>query len=504
MQFIDDSYNANPDSMKAALHTLMELDADGKRIAVLGEMGELGEESARGHREVGETAAELGVDQLIAIGDMGATIAQAAQQAGLARTAAVGSISEAAEMLTGITAPGDLVLIKGSRAARTEACTRGIRKAATDGGRSFMMYYLHRLSDQFVGFNVFFYVTFRSVAAAVTAFAVSLNLRELRHSQVDGAQVGPTDSLGGRSPSAGRIALWQARHADDGRRAHHRRRFPFQLSLGASRQSLRLARSCSACFISGALGFADDYLKVTKKKSAGISGRFKLLFQIILAAIVTAVFLTSPLLEVQARSLYLPFFKAPVITNMGWFTFLFFALVIVGSSNAVNLTDGLDGLAIGCTVTVAFAYALLSYAAGNFRIAEYLQVPFYPFTGELTVVCAALVGAGFGFLWFNCYPAKVFMGDTGSLAIGGMIGVVAICCKQELLLMVVGGVFVVEAVSVILQVLSFKLTGRRIFAMSPIHHHFELVGWKENTVIVRFWILSGVFALLGLATLKLR
>ncbi len=189
---------------------------------------------------------------------------------------------------------------------------------------------------------------------------------------------------------------------------------------------------------------------------------------------------------------------------MGWFTILFFALVIVGSSNAVNLTDGLDGLAIGCTITVAFAYGLLSYAAGNFRIAEYLQVPFYPFTGELTVVCAALIGAGFGFLWFNCYPAKVFMGDTGSLAIGGLIGVVAISCKQELLLIVVGGVFVIEAVSVILQVISFKMTGRRIFAMSPLHHHFELAGWKENTVIVRFWILSGVFALLGLATLKLR
>ena len=252
----------------------------------------------------------------------------------------------------------------------------------------------------------------------------------------------------------------------------------------------------------GALGFADDYLKVTKKKSDGISGRIKLVFQIALALIVTAVFLTSPLLEVQARSLYVPFVKAPVIANMGWFTFVFFALVIVGSSNAVNLTDGLDGLAIGCTVTVAFAYALLSYAAGNFRIAEYLQVPFYPFAGELTVVCAALIGAGLGFLWFNCYPAKVFMGDTGSLAIGGMIGVVAICCKQELLLVVVGGVFVIEAVSVILQVMSFKLTGKRIFAMSPIHHHFELTGWKENTVIVRFWILSIIFALLGLATLE--
>jgi len=230
----------------------------------------------------------------------------------------------------------------------------------------------------------------------------------------------------------------------------------------------------------------------------------KLLFQLALAAIITGVFLNSPLLEVQARSLYVPFLKAPVIANMGLFTFLFFALVIVGSSNAVNLTDGLDGLAIGCTVTVAFAYALLSYAAGNFRIAEYLQVPFYPFAGELTVVCSALVGAGLGFLWFNCHPAKVFMGDTGSLAIGGMIGVVAICCKQELLLIVVGGMFVIEAVSVILQVISFKLTGRRIFVMSPLHHHFELTGWKENTVIVRFWILSIIFALLGLGTLKLR
>ena len=254
----------------------------------------------------------------------------------------------------------------------------------------------------------------------------------------------------------------------------------------------------------GVLGFMDDYLKVTKKKSDGISGRMKLAFQILLAAAVTLVFLTSPLLDVQARSLYLPFVKAPVIPNMGWFTLIFFAIVITGSSNAVNLTDGLDGLATGCTITVALAYALICYAAGNFRIAEYLQVPFYPFTGELSVICGALVGAGLGFLWFNCYPARVFMGDTGSLAIGGTIGVIAICCKQELLLAIVGGVFVLEAVSVILQVLSFKLTGRRIFAMSPLHHHFELVGWKENTVIVRFWILSVICALLGLATLKLR
>jgi phospho-N-acetylmuramoyl-pentapeptide-transferase len=372
------------------------------------------------------------------------------------------------------------------------------------GSRVFaMMFYLHRLSEQFKGFNVFNYVTFRAVIAAITAFALSLlfgnfvirklislkigqpirTAKEVRHlAELHGAKEG-TPTMGGVLVIGAVFisCLFWARPDN-----------PFVWLALFSMVYL------------GVLGFVDDYLKVTKRKSDGISGRLKLMFQLILAGIVTAFFLLNPKIEVQARSLYLPFFKAPVITNLGLFTFFFFALVIVGSSNAVNLTDGLDGLAIGCTITVAFAYTLLAYAGGNFRIAEYLQVPFYPFTGELAVVCSALVGAGLGFLWFNCYPAKLFMGDTGSLAIGGIIGVVAICCKQELLLTVVGGVFVIEAISVILQVLSFRLTGKRIFAMSPIHHHFELSGWKENTVIVRFWILSMLFALLGLATLKLR
>jgi phospho-N-acetylmuramoyl-pentapeptide-transferase len=366
-----------------------------------------------------------------------------------------------------------------------------------------MMYYLHRLSDHFGGFNVFSYVTFRAVAAAVTAFGVSLLfgnfvIRKLVSLKVgqpirSAEEVRRLAELHGPkqgTPTMGGVliigAVW------------------FSGLLWARPDNRFVWLALGSMLYLGVLGFMDDYLKVTKKKTDGVPGRLKLLCQIILASVVVAVFLTNPLLEVQARSLYVPFFKAPVITNMGGFTLLFFALVIVGASNAVNLTDGLDGLATGCTVTVAFAYALLTYAAGNFRIAEYLQVPFYPLAGELSVVCGALVGAGLGFLWFNCHPAKVFMGDTGSLAIGGMIGVVAICCKQELLLAVVGGVFVIEAVSVILQVISFQLTGRRIFAMSPIHHHFELVGWKENTVIVRFWILSAIFALLGLATLKLR
>jgi len=365
------------------------------------------------------------------------------------------------------------------------------------------MYYLHRLSDQFIGFNVFFYVTFRAVAAAVTAFLVTLifgnfvirSLIALKLGQPirAAAEVHRLAELhGGKqgTPTMGGALVIGA---------------VFVSSLIWARPDNRFVwLALFSMIYLGALGFADDYLKITKKKSDGISGRLKLIFQIALAGIITAVFLSSPLLEVQARSLYVPLFKAPVIAHMSWLTFVFFARVIVGSSNAVNLTDGLDGLAIGCTITVAFGYALLSYAAGNFRIAEYLQVPFYPFAGELTVVCSALVGAGLGFLWFNCHPAKVFMGDTGSLAIGGMIGVVAICCKQELLLIVVGGMFVIEAVSVILQVMSFKLTGRRIFVMSPLHHHFELTGWKENTVIVRFWILSIIFVLLGLATLKLR
>jgi phospho-N-acetylmuramoyl-pentapeptide-transferase len=366
-----------------------------------------------------------------------------------------------------------------------------------------MMYYLHLLSEQVKGFNVFSYVTFRAVAAAVTAFVLSLafgnfvirKLIALKAGQPirtadEVHRLAELHSAKQGVPTMGGVLVIGTVVLSSVIWARPDNRFVW-LAL------------FSMVYL-GVLGFVDDYLKVTKKKSAGISGRLKLLFQIALTGIVATVFLTNPLIEVQARSLYLPFFKIPVVPDMGWVTVAFFALVIVGSSNAVNLTDGLDGLAIGCTITVAFAYALLTYAAGNFRIADYLQVPFYPYTGELTVVCAALVGAGLGFLWFNCHPAKVIMGDTGSLAIGGVIGVIAICCKQELLLAVVGGVFALEAVSVILQVLSFRLTGKRIFLMSPIHHHFELSGWKENTVIVRFWILSAVFALLGLATLKLR
>ncbi len=371
------------------------------------------------------------------------------------------------------------------------------------------MYYLSYLAEShkaiaaFRALNVFQYITFRAIAAAMTSFLLCLIFGQFVIRKLISLKVG--------QPIRSQEEVRQLHALHQGKRGTPT--MGGVLLLGSVVVSTLLwARpdngavwlAVFAIVYLGLLGFADDYLKVTKKKSDGISGRVKLVAQFALAAAVTGYFLFNPARSVQARTLYVPFFKEPLIANMGWLTLFFFSGIIVGSSNGVNLTDGLDGLASGCTVTAAFAYAVLTYVAGNVKIANYLQIPYYPFAGELAVLCMALAGAGLGFLWFNCHPAKVFMGDTGSLAIGGVMGVVAICCKQELLLLVVGGVFVMEALSVILQVASFKLTGKRIFAMSPIHHHFELKGWKENTVIVRFWILSIMFAFLGLATLKLR
>jgi len=266
-----------------------------------------------------------------------------------------------------------------------------------------------------------------------------------------------------------------------------------------------------------ALGFADDYLKIARKNSKGLAGRYKLIGQA--ATVGIALFLLlgpfgETLTGVQGKAvgsssemleLWAPFYKDVLLDEMNLFlVFILFLLTLCGSSNAINLTDGLDGLAIGCTVTVALTYGIMAYASGNFLIAEYLRISWVPGTGELTVVCAALLGGSLAFLWFNCHPAEVFMGDTGSLAIGGLVGIIALMVHQPLTLIIVGGIFVMEAGSVILQVLFFKTRGRRIFRMSPIHHHFELKGWKETKVVIRFWIMSLVFAILGLATLKLR
>ena len=377
-----------------------------------------------------------------------------------------------------------------------------------------MLYYLDRLSDHATNeflraLNVFQYVTFRAMGAALFAFLLSLafgnfTIRKLLSLKLgqpirSKEEVHKLAELHGQkagTPTMGGILL-----------------------LGATVISTLLwARPNSFVWLvlgtmiaAGALGFADDYLKVSKKNSAGVSERTKLLVQILIAMGVTWFFLSDPRLQQQASALYVPFYKRMLIANMGIVvTFLFFSGIILGTSNAVNLTDGLDGLATGCTLTVTFAYAVFAYVAGHHKIAEYLQVPFYPQAGELSVFCMALAGASLGFLWFNAHPAKMFMGDTGSLAIGGAIGTVAICVKQELLLLIVGGVFVAEAVSVLIQRFYFKFTkrkygqGRRVFRMAPLHHHFELSGWKETAVVTRFWIISFICALLGLATLKLR
>ncbi len=282
------------------------------------------------------------------------------------------------------------------------------------------------------------------------------------------------------------------------------------------------ACTMAAC---GLLGFCDDYRKVKERKSDGLSGRTKLVWQVVIALVAAGfIFFKTEISGYGASAEQLsgglagfrlgedrigigaitfPLFKFTLI-DLGWMIIPFFALIIVGCSNAVNLTDGLDGLATGCTISVALSYSMLAYLAGHFFMAtEYLRIPHNLYIGELAVFMMALVGASFGFLWFNCHPAKVFMGDTGSLAIGGALGTAAICTKQELLLVIIGGIFVMEAMSVILQVGSFKLRKKRIFRMSPIHHHFELLGWHESQVIVRFWILSIMLAMFGLALLKI-
>jgi phospho-N-acetylmuramoyl-pentapeptide-transferase len=252
----------------------------------------------------------------------------------------------------------------------------------------------------------------------------------------------------------------------------------------------------------GLLGFADDYLKVVKRSPEGVRGKMKLVvqFAVALLACYVAMRLEDRTL---AGTVAVPFFKTALV-NLGWGFLVFGALVIVGASNAVNLTDGLDGLAIVPVMIAALAFALIAYLVGNVKFADYLQLHYVAGTGELAVFLAALLGAGLGFLWYNAPPAMVFMGDTGSLALGGALGSVAVVTKHEIVLAIVGGLFVMEAVSVIVQVASFKMTGKRVFKMAPIHHHFEQLGWREPTIVIRFWIISVVLALIGLSTLKLR
>jgi len=366
-----------------------------------------------------------------------------------------------------------------------------------------MFYYLSELTAWFSPLRVFQYTTFRAVFAAVTALVICVvsgpwMIRKLAELKL-GQPIRGDDDLRGLAEAHGKkkgcptmggiLIIWAVVDST---------------LLWARPTSHLVLLSLATLIWLGAVGFLDDYAKVRAQKSAGMRARTKLLYQVGLGVFVGGYLMLDPQLGQTARTLMVPFVKQPLIADMGLWTLLLTALVIVGSSNAVNLTDGLDGLAIGCTLTVALTYAVMTFVSGNKNFAAYLQVPHVIGAGELTVVCAALVGASLGFLWFNCHPAQVFMGDTGSLAIGGLIGAIAVMIKQELVLVIVGGIFVMEAGSVVLQVASYKLRGKRIFAMAPLHHHFELRGWSETTVTTRFWVLSVIFALLGLATLKLR
>ena len=366
-----------------------------------------------------------------------------------------------------------------------------------------MFYYLHYLSGYFSELRVFRYISVRALAGAATAFIISVlvgpwlieRLRRLKfHAYeirgdapaLDALRVGKTGT-----PTMGGLLIIAS--------------VGIATLLWAIPSNVYILLTLSTFVYMGGVGFLDDYTKLQGKSAKGLSARQKLRLQVLWAVMVGLVLLVVPDTREHVRHLMVPFVKDPVVQDMGVvLTVLFVMAIIVGASNAVNLTDGLDGLAIGCSSSVALAYLVMAYVAGHLKFAEYLLVPYVAGSGELAVFCGCLLGGCLGFLWYNCHPAQVFMGDTGSLALGGAMAMVAILIKQELALIIVGGVFVMEALSVILQVASFKLRGKRIFAMAPIHHHFELKKWSETQVTIRFWILSIIFALLGIATLKIR
>ena len=354
------------------------------------------------------------------------------------------------------------------------------------------------LADQFILFNLFKYITFRSGGALATAMIIFFALgpafiRWLKSMQPDGQPIrsdGPQGHLvtkKGTPTMGGALILFSLGIAT---------------LLWADLSNAYIWAVLIVTLGFGVIGLSDDYLKLKKRHNTGLTSRQKFMAQVALSIVATTI-ITSIAPAGFSTSLAVPFFKDFLI-QLGWFYFVFTAVVIVGASNAVNLTDGLDGLAIVPVMIAAMAFALIAYLSGNFKFAEYLQIIHVPGSGELTVFCSALVGAGLGFLWFNAPPAKVFMGDTGSLALGGALGTIAVVAKHEIVLAIVGGLFVLETVSVIIQVASFKLTGKRVFLMAPIHHHFEKKGWSEPTIVIRFWIIAVILALVGLSTLKLR
>ena len=346
-------------------------------------------------------------------------------------------------------------------------------------------------------FNVFRYITFRSALAALTALLMSLLLgpsliATLRRRQI-GQEIreeGPQHhQVKQGTPTMGGLLILPSIVV------------PTLLWADVRNPFVRIV--CASTLAFGGIGLLDDYLKISKKKNLGLTTRAKFALQVVTGVAIGAVLLLLASWNQYSTRISFPFFKT-FQPDLGIFFGLFAILVLVGSANAVNLTDGLDGLAIGSVLIAAGSFTLLTYATGHARIADYLGIIFVKGSGELAVFSAAMVGASMGFLWFNCHPAEIFMGDVGSMALGGALGTLAVLCKQEVLLVLVGGLFVIEAASVILQVGSFKLRGVRIFRMAPLHHHFELSGWGETKVVTRFWIVALIFSMLSLATLKLR
>jgi phospho-N-acetylmuramoyl-pentapeptide-transferase len=341
------------------------------------------------------------------------------------------------------------------------------------------------------------FITFRTAAASLTALVIGLVLgpwliRRLREFQIGQVirQEGPQSHFGkAGTPTMGGLLILAAAL------------IPTMLWADLTNPYIWIAVLSTTFF--GAIGFLDDYLKITRRSAGGLSARGKLAFQFIIGFSVGGVLMWMAANDLYNTRLIFPFFKQ-LIPDLGWMYVPFAAFVLVGASNAVNLTDGLDGLAISIFAIAATAYTALAYVTGHAILASYLLIVHFGPVGELTIFCGALVGASLGFLWYNAHPAEIFMGDVGSLALGGALGTVAILIKQEMLLVFVGGVFVLEALSVIVQVASFKLTGKRVLRMAPLHHHFELIGWQEPKVIARFVIMAIVFALFSLTTLKLR
>ena len=362
-----------------------------------------------------------------------------------------------------------------------------------------MLFNLARpLAEHFILFNLFRYITFRSGAACLTALLVCFLLGPrvigwLRALQGDGQPIrsdGPERHLIDKkgTPTMGGVLILFA--------------LGIATLLWADLYNRYVWAVLFVTFGYGALGFVDDYLKLLRRNNKGVPGRVKLLVQAVIG-LIAGVWITTLTRDPLASELAIPVFKE-VLIPLGHAFPVFAALVMMGSSNAVNLTDGLDGLAIVPTIICAGVFALIAYLVGNRIFAEYLQLNAVAGVGELSVFCSALIGAGLGFLWFNAPPAAVFMGDIGSLSLGGALGAVAVATKHEIVLMIVGGLFVVETVSVIIQVFWFKRTGQRVFLMAPLHHHFEKKGWAEPTIVIRFWIISMILALVGLATLKIR